>query len=577
MAKFETYKADGKLQLSSEFMQYYIRATGSVVLNDASFYGANYGTGQDTAAGPALYTYTVGSTGAPELGDGEMIAFRCSEPIVYTAYPSGNVGGIYPATRSTNSPTLYWYTFAPYLNRTPSNFGLVLYDSNGKVTFDAAARPMLAVGNYPITSVSTTEQSITMLSGRTYAAFFTKTSVLQESTFQGYTSPTQSAMPFNGAEVGFRIVNNIVYTKPITRTRYIDGGNATDGRLVVVDVTNLPIGMKDGEATVGTKIATISGPTTESQSAAASSRIFTQRGVTTSGGTVSSYNWQLLNATGGTWSFSAGGGTTSSTATPQVTGVAPSNTATATLRCTVTFTDAQTAATSNVSLTFQNTTPTTVTATIGGTDPEVIQAASSSRTFSARTVSTSGATVSSYAWSVINTNGGTWSVAGSTTATATPSVSGVAAQATVTGTLRCIVTFSNGATASDTVSLSFKNTSVASNPITATTSSTTSTGSCTTADAFGSCTANTTFVTANATGGSGSYSYAWEYVSGTTASIVGATSATAQFSRTGSAGQILSGYYRCKVTDTNGAVAYTPNVEVRTTHNSGGGGGPPPV
>ncbi len=92
-------------------------------------------------------------------------------------------------------------------------------------------------------------------------------------------------------------------------------------------------------------------------------------------------------------------------------------------------------------------------------------------------------------------------------------------------------------------------------------------GSC--ISSSGSCTATTSSVTCSATGGSPPYTYAWSYVSGTTATVNAATSATTTFTRTGTTGyggNTLSGYYKCTVTDSVAATDDTSNVNVLTTH-----------
>lgn len=86
----------------------------------------------------------------------------------------------------------------------------------------------------------------------------------------------------------------------------------------------------------------------------------------------------------------------------------------------------------------------------------------------------------------------------------------------------------------------------------------------------GACFEYSGYATASASGGSGSYSYLWEHVSGTTASIETPTSAATVFRRTGMVAvpaNVLEGLFRCRITDNvTGAVAYTPNVTYRSTH-----------
>ncbi len=86
----------------------------------------------------------------------------------------------------------------------------------------------------------------------------------------------------------------------------------------------------------------------------------------------------------------------------------------------------------------------------------------------------------------------------------------------------------------------------------------------------GSCSATTSSVTAVTTGGSGSYTYAWQFVSGTTAGALAPTNVTTAFSRSAAkalGGNAVSGVYRVQVTDTpSGLVATSAGFNVNTVH-----------
>jgi hypothetical protein len=79
-------------------------------------------------------------------------------------------------------------------------------------------------------------------------------------------------------------------------------------------------------------------------------------------------------------------------------------------------------------------------------------------------------------------------------------------------------------------------------------------------------TATTNAATVTAGGGVPVYTYAWEYVSGDTATVNSPTSATTTFTRTAATNSSKSGLYRCVVTDHNGSTVATSNVTVNTTH-----------
>lgn len=120
----------------------------------------------------------------------------------------------------------------------------------------------------------------------------------------------------------------------------------------VIDVTNITGGGTYVPPNTS-KSASISGAN-ESYQYAANNKYFVQRTITANGGTPTGYNW-TLSGSGGTWSFHTGGDGYDY-CTPRVTGVANGATATATLKCVVTFSDGQTATTETESLSYKNTT-----------------------------------------------------------------------------------------------------------------------------------------------------------------------------------------------------------------------------
>ena len=81
---------------------------------------------------------------------------------------------------------------------------------------------------------------------------------------------------------------------------------------------------------------------------------------------------------------------------------------------------------------------------------------------------------------------------------------------------------------------------------------------------FGSCTASVN-VTATPSGGSGTYTYLWTYVSGDSFTIGLPTSATANFSKTSNTGTdpTFVGVYRCTVND--GTTSTSKDVTVNLT------------
>lgn len=74
--------------------------------------------------------------------------------------------------------------------------------------------------------------------------------------------------------------------------------------------------------------------------------------------------------------------------------------------------------------------------------------------------------------------------------------------------------------------------------------------------------------TVTAYGGSPSYSYDWEYVSGDVQiSAVSDTSATTTWQSNGT-DEIFSSVWRCKVTDSASRIVYSDNVSIEFTHGT---------
>jgi hypothetical protein len=141
--------------------------------------------------------------------------------------------------------------------------------------------------------------------------------------------------------------------------------------------------------------------------------------------------------------------------------------------------------------------------------------------------------------------------------------------ATIKASLVARKTGAGGSFTADFDAISFYRSSTAPPTLTASVTPSTVTGSCERIGP-GTCTATTSSATASGSGGVPTYTYAWEYVSGTTATINSPTSATTTFTRSALTstfpGTSYSGLYRCKVTDHDGTEVYTSNVTVTTTH-----------
>ena len=104
--------------------------------------------------------------------------------------------------------------------------------------------------------------------------------------------------------------------------------------------------------------------------------------------------------------------------------------------------------------------------------------------------------------------------------------------------------------------------------LTAWVSSTSATGLCSTSS--GNCTATSLSRTCSATGGSGTYTYAWAHVAGSSATAVNPSSASTTFQRNAAAGADpgtdYTGTMRCTVTDTGTGGTATAEVVYTSTH-----------
>lgn len=196
-------------------------------------------------------------------------------------------------------------------------------------------------------------------------------------------------------------------------------------------------------------------------------------------------------------------------------------------------------------------------------------ATSCSATTTSVTVTPVGGTAPyTYAWSYVS--GTTATVTSPTAASTTFSrsaSSSTGAGSSYNGVYRCTVTdsLSNTATVDVTVTTTHIDTYVA---LSASANFTTFSGSCSTNNGYG-CTATTGSAVVTAQNGQAPYTYAWNYVSGTSATVNSPTSNTTTFSRNlsgSSGGTVYTGYYTCTVTDARSNTYTTVNLTVSTTH-----------
>lgn len=131
--------ATGETQIDSTFRNVALRASGSVSLASSVSFGGDVRAGSMTLA--------AGQTG--------LLAFRCPSPaVIYGASISGDNVTYHFRAFSTATETLYWYLFDEIQNCPPpvGNYGTVVRDAGGVITFDSRQRYARIVGTYRSTT-----------------------------------------------------------------------------------------------------------------------------------------------------------------------------------------------------------------------------------------------------------------------------------------------------------------------------------------------------------------------------------------------------------------------------------------
>lgn len=231
----EVYNDQGKLQLSSELMQYYLHSKGSAPLNyDMRWFGVI--DVQPPGNSRPTYGYTIfdangNASGNPPYTETGFIAYRCSEPLIN--------GGAY--TLSANSPVCTWYRFEPYSQRSASatNLGFQTFNASGQLTFDIAAKPLVVVAVHKVTDIPAgmnyrlTNLPVT----RDYAYIQNKASYRMTGAFNSNYSGAQLP-PYNARSSAINIAanNQVRISETAYETSYA-GSNMFDGTYTIIDVT----------------------------------------------------------------------------------------------------------------------------------------------------------------------------------------------------------------------------------------------------------------------------------------------------------------------------------------------------
>jgi hypothetical protein len=147
--------------------------------------------------------------------------------------------GQIPSTRVYQAP-ITAYVFSRFEFAVPSTLGLQLFNSAGKLTFDAAYRPLVSVGKHKVAPMTAgMDYALSLPTGRTYAAMMPIESTRVTSAFVGYHHPAGYLYPYNAAVSGFYVASNgSVHITEVPRTIYAAAGQ-DQGSITIVDVTGL--------------------------------------------------------------------------------------------------------------------------------------------------------------------------------------------------------------------------------------------------------------------------------------------------------------------------------------------------
>jgi hypothetical protein len=245
----------------------------------------------------------------------------------------------------------YWIFWPKTDSPKVSGVGIEIYNSSGQVNFAHTQQPMRVMG---LSDGSTA--NLTYTAGRRYAAIVASHMGHVSSVYSHYDPTFGNIYTMSQFVTGVRAKvggTGGVDVKPVkvNQANVIGPIDLTfPGQVMLVDVTDY--GNPAASGSSSSYSVSIS-PTSQTESGAATSKVFAASTASVSGATASSYTWSLTGTSGGSWSIASGQNT--ATATAQVTGVTTSASAYATLQCAITV-SGQSGQTATSSLAFTNTT-----------------------------------------------------------------------------------------------------------------------------------------------------------------------------------------------------------------------------
>jgi hypothetical protein len=221
-ALFETYAADGRLQVSAKMMQHYLSAQGTITLNSTSYQDFINFSENATVFGSTVYNST---TNIP-FNEDQFIAFSSNAPMF------GSKG--FPLSH-TFGTIVKWFVFSPFSSFTPTSgtAKLALYDANGTLMFDSSARPLMYHSVVDLSTMTPGMDSVINLpAGRGHAILLNKPSMRMLFPFGGF-----QGQSCNCNETAFHFdASGHLHITESNRTAF-SGASQLDGKVMIVDVS----------------------------------------------------------------------------------------------------------------------------------------------------------------------------------------------------------------------------------------------------------------------------------------------------------------------------------------------------
>lgn len=503
---FQLYNNSGILLANDTDFNYGLVASGTITTPQNGSWIVNY---SDTVEQPLVFIRNNAYVWVSANVTTTSTSFWGWEEI-----PSGSYN-----RRLSTSVVVSYKIFAPFKflgNLSGQNYGIQVFDTNSKKTFDSNYEIPLIAGSLdsylpvPSDSNAAPTSSLNLPSGVSDNPWFSISSISGANVGIHYPGST-----INPNAILYRCARCIGGALQISYGSIVIGSFTTSTNVSGSNTYKKIYLINDVPAALDGTIGFVSGTTSCTYDPALTSACSTSQvySMNYTGGNTNPvlFNWSLVNNTG---SFSISGSTTSSSVTITKSGSGTS-TYNATLQCVASQSGSvsitRTVAISSVHTSSANPLVPSITAGTGTGSCNYVSPSTSCTATRDYTVSTTGGdgTAKTYSWSLTNNTGGLSITTGTTGTGVTVSKTGAAG--TYTATLQCVVTQSGtGFTA--TSALSFVITS--STPLTASMTRTTNNSSCSYYDNVASSCYSSEVWTVSTSGGNGNTkTYSWDFVS----------------------------------------------------------------